>query len=73
MSVCEFCFGISVLDTACFLESVFYMSSVMRNPVLPGLTQTWLYSHRRLLEAKNFGFRKKRDCTIYVAKTKQRG
>ena len=30
----------------------------------------WFYSHRRWLEAGNFGFSKKRDCTIYVAKTK---
>ena len=36
----------------------------------PGPTQTGLYSHRRWLEAYNFGFRKKRDCTIRVAKTK---
>ena len=36
----------------------------------PGPTQTGLYSHRRWLEACNFGFRKKRDCTIRVAKTK---
>ena len=36
----------------------------------PGPTQTGLYSHRRWLEALNFGFRKKRDCTIYTAKTK---
>ena len=36
----------------------------------PGPTQTRLYSHRRWLEALNFGFRKKRDCTIRVAKTK---
>ena len=36
----------------------------------PGPTQTRLYSHRRWLEALNFGFRKKRDCTIYVVKTK---
>ena len=35
----------------------------------PGPTQTGLYSHRRWLEALNFGF-KKRDCTIRVAKTK---
>ena len=34
-----------------------------------GLTQTRLYSYRRWLEAWNFGFRKKRDCTIRVAKT----
>ena len=36
----------------------------------PGPAQTRLYSHRRWLEASNFVFRKKRDCTIYVAKTK---
>ena len=36
----------------------------------PGPTLTGLYSHRRWLEALNFGFRKQRDCTIYVVKTK---
>ena len=36
----------------------------------PGPTQTGLYNHRRWLETCNFGFRKKRDCTICVAKTK---
>ena len=36
----------------------------------PGPTQTGLCSHRRWLEAWNFGFRKKRNCTIHVAKTK---
>ena len=36
----------------------------------PGPTQTRLYSHRSRLEAWNFGFKKKRDCTIRVAKTK---
>ena len=36
----------------------------------PGLTQTGLCNHRRWLEAGNFGFRKYRDCTIQVAKTK---
>ena len=36
----------------------------------PGPTQTGLYSHRRWLETCNFGFRKKRDCTIRVAKNK---
>ena len=36
----------------------------------PGLTQTRLYSHWRWLEAWNFVFRKKRYCTIQVAKTK---
>ena len=32
-------------------------------------TQTGLFSHNRWLEARNFGFRKKRN-SIYVAKTK---
>ena len=36
----------------------------------PCPTQTGLYSHRRWLETWNFGFRKQRDCTIEVAKTK---
>ena len=35
-----------------------------------GLTQTGLYKHRRWLETGNFGFRKKRNCTIRIAKTK---
>ena len=33
----------------------------------PGPTQTGLYNHQRRLEAGNFGFRKKKDFTIYVA------
>ena len=37
---------------------------------LPGPTQTVLHKHRRWQEAGNFGFRKKRNCTIRVAKTK---
>ena len=36
----------------------------------PGPTQTDLYSHRRWLEALNFGFSNKRKCTIHIAKTK---
>ena len=36
----------------------------------PGLTQTGLYSQRKWLEAWNFRFRKKRDCTICLGKTK---
>ena len=35
----------------------------------PGLTQTGLCSHRNWLEAPYFGFKKKRNCTICVAKT----
>ena len=38
--------------------------------VRQGPTQTGLCSHRRWFEAWNFGFRKKRKCTIQVAKTK---
>ena len=36
----------------------------------PGPTQTGLYKLRKELEAWNFGFKKKRNCTIRVAKTK---
>ena len=36
----------------------------------PGSTKTGLYSHRGWLEAGNFGYRKQRNCTIRVAKTK---
>ena len=36
----------------------------------PGPTQTGLYNYRRLPEAGNFGFRKYRNCTLHVAKTK---
>ena len=46
----------------------------MRKPVFqcfrPDPTQTRLYNHRRYLEDSNFGFKKKKDCTIYVVKTK---
>ena len=37
----------------------------------PGPTQTGLYKLRKELEACNFGFKKKRNCTIRVAKTKE--
>ena len=36
----------------------------------PGPTQTGLYNHKIELEAWDFVFRKKRDCTIRLAKTK---
>ena len=36
----------------------------------PGPTQTCLYNLRSRLETRNFGFKKKRYCTIYGAKTK---
>ena len=36
----------------------------------PGPTQIRLYNHTRWLEAWNFVYRKSRDCTICVAKTK---
>ena len=51
-----------------------HMSLVVRKPVFGVFdqvpTQTGLCSQRRWLEALNFGFRKKRNCTNYVAKTK---
>ena len=40
---------------------------VTRKPVF-GVSETGLYSRRIWLEARNLGFRKKRDCTIYVVK-----
>ena len=36
----------------------------------PCPTQSGLYNHRKWLDAWNFGYRKKRNITIYVAKTK---
>ena len=36
----------------------------------PGQTHTYQYSHRSRIEAQIFGLKKKRDCTISVAKTK---
>ena len=36
----------------------------------PGLTQIGLCSYRRWIDTLNFGFRKKRNCTVHVAKTK---
>ena len=60
-----------------------YLQMLTRSPTLeprcektglrgfrPGPTLTRLYSYRRWLETRNSGFRKKRDCTIHVAKTK---
>ena len=38
--------------------------------VTPGYKQTGMYSHRRWSEAGIFRFRKMRNCTIRVAKTK---
>ena len=37
---------------------------------VPGPTQTRLYSDRSRLEALNFRFKRKRACTICVAKSK---
>ena len=66
------CFGSNVTDLD--------LSLSVRKPTIwvenqqfgfqQGLTQTGLYSHKRFLEAGNFGLRKKRNCTIRVAKTK---
>ena len=44
----------------------------MRKPTirLTDSTQTKLCKHRRWQEAGNFGFRKYRNCTMHVAKTK---
>ena len=37
---------------------------------LQGQVQSGLCSHRRWLEARNFGFKKDRDCTIFGANPK---
>ena len=63
----------TVCHSLVFLYCKIDMSRVMRKPTFWFPTwckQTRLYSYRRWLEAWNFGFRKYRDCTIYVAKTK---
>ena len=39
-------------------------------PTRSDTNQAQAVQHRRWLEACNFGFRKERDCTIHVAKTK---
>ena len=51
-----------------YYESCYEKTGLRR--VRPGPTQTGLFSHRKWLEAGNFIFRKKKDCTINVAKTK---
>ena len=57
----------------CFLVMQLHLSDKKvshdkRKPVFgvfgPGLTQTGLCSQSRRLEAGNFGYKKKRDCTI---------
>ena len=45
------------------------MSSIARKPVF-GVSDHVRNKPGHTLEAENFGFRKKRDCTIYVAKAK---
>ena len=58
------------LDLKTSIESRSFSLVVRKPGFRPGPTQTGLYSHRRWLEACHFGFRKYRDCTICVAKTK---
>ena len=55
-----------------YAELVYHSSHAKTNNLglRPGLTQTSLCSHRRRLKACDFGFKKKMDCTICVAKTK---
>ena len=64
---------LQVLHTTSFISFITYEPVYEKTNNLvfrPGLTQTRLYSHRRWLEAGNFLFRKQRNCTIHVAKTK---
>ena len=46
------------------------MSPDMRIPTLWFPNRSDLYRHRRWLETGNFSFRKKRNCTVRVAKIK---
>ena len=60
--------------TCCFIKIVYLIRAAKQENRSSGfrqvLTQTSLYSHRERSEAWKFVFRKKRDCTIQVAKTK---
>ena len=50
-----------------------HLSHVMKNPTMWFSNRSdanGAVKHRRWLETGNFGFRKKRHCTIHVAKTK---
>ena len=54
---------------------MFHLSLILRKPVQDFRSfptpQTGIWdNNRRWLEALNFGFRKNRDCAIYVVKTK---
>ena len=53
-------------------HSVNHLSRLMGKPTMWFLNRsdTNRFKHRRWLEAEKFGFRKKRNCTIRVAKTK---
>ena len=59
-----------MLDVILIYEPVLEKTNNLCSEFRPGLTQTVLYSHRTRLEASIFGFKKKRECTIRVAKTK---
>ena len=43
----------------------------LKTSFTPGPTQTGLCSHKKGLEASNFGFKKTRDGTIQAVKTKE--
>ena len=56
-----------------YSQSIYIWAATWENQqygFCPGLTQTRLYNYWSWLEAWNFVFRKKRYCTIQVAKTK---
>ena len=55
-----------------YIDLYIYMSLIMRKSTFwfPTWSKTRQYSYRRWLEARNFGFRKYRECIISVAKTK---
>ena len=58
------------LEAAVYIYMSLCMKKTNNLGFRPGPTQTSLYSHRSRLETCTFGFKKKRNCTIRVAKTK---
>ena len=72
--------ALNIIDLKTYREYLgFFLSVALYEPLCektslrgfrPGPTQTGLYSHRRCLEVRHFRFRKKRYCTVHVAKTK---
>ena len=63
-------FFLSVYHTESYYETGREKTSLQDFQPGPAQTAGFNYSYRRLLEAGNFRYRKKRGCSIRVAKTK---